>query len=233
MSIFRISLMVAGFIMTALYLLFWAENSFRVTRVFYNDDGVELPGLLVQRPFRRPVFFPFEAACGFDSQIIYKENKALIRPMGVVDIVDRLGTHILCLPDTSASVDEVKTPQTEQVPIILDPKEIVIGKDGISHILKMRWIACYMLYDWNKWHADFAFGSNELDRYTQICQRLKDKVLDAASIDSILTDTYNQVLLEDVEDFIQTHMQVWKCDRPMVEMHVAKALAELYHADKA
>lgn len=115
MSIFQIFLMVAGFIMTALYLLFWAENSFRVTRVFYNDDGVELPGLLVQRPFRRPVFFPFEAACGFDSQIIYKENEALIRPMGVFHFAGGSDTHILCLPGPTTSVCEAKEPQVDEI----------------------------------------------------------------------------------------------------------------------
>lgn len=232
MSIFQISLMAAGFILTAVYVLFWAESSFKVSRVFYNDDGVELPGLLVQRPFRRPVFFPFEAACGFDSQIIYMENEALIRPMGVVDIAGGSDTHILCLPNTIASAEEAKAPQTKGVPIMLDPKEIAIHKDGISRILKMRWIACYMLYDWNKWHADFAFGSNEFERYQWVCRKLEDKVPDAASMASVLTDTYNQVLLEDVDGFIHTHMQVWNCERLMVEMEIVRALAELYHTNE-
>lgn len=117
MSIFQISLMVAGFILVAVYLLFWVKNSFRVFRVFYNDDGVDLPGLLVQRPFCRPVFFPFEAACGFDSQIIYKENKALIRPMGVARFAGGLDTHILCLPGPTASVCETKEPQMDEITI--------------------------------------------------------------------------------------------------------------------
>lgn len=115
MSIFQISLMVAGFILTAVYVLFWAESSFKVSRVFYNDGGVDLPGLLVQRPFCRPVFFPFEAACGFDSQIIYKEDEALIRPMGVVYLAGGSDTHILCLPGPTASVCETKEPQVDEI----------------------------------------------------------------------------------------------------------------------
>ena len=59
-------------------------------------------------------------------------------------------------------------------------------------------------------------------------KRLDGMAIDAASLNDVLTDTLNRILLEDVEDFIQTHMKVWKCDRLTVEFQVAKAIAEIY-----
>ena len=81
-----------------------------------------------------------------------------------------------------------------------------------------------MLYDWNPRHADEAYAGNMYDWTQQTYKRLEGKDVDA----NTLTDTFNQILLEDVEDFIQTHMKVWKCDdRLKVEAQVVKALAEL------
>lgn len=42
----------------------------KVRRVYYNDDSILIPGHLVERRFRKPVFYPFEVKCGFDSEII-------------------------------------------------------------------------------------------------------------------------------------------------------------------
>lgn len=48
------------------------------------------------------------------------------------------------------------------------------------------------------------------------------------SLEELMTDTFNQILAEDVEDFIQTHMRVWKCDRTRVELQVAKAMTWIF-----
>lgn len=48
----------------------------KVKRVFYNDDDILIAGHLIERRFRKPVFYPFEAKCGFDSEII--RDKSLI-----------------------------------------------------------------------------------------------------------------------------------------------------------
>lgn len=53
----------------------------KYARVLYCDDGIEIPGLLVRRLFRRPMFFPFDVGCGFHSQTICKSDRSLIREM--------------------------------------------------------------------------------------------------------------------------------------------------------
>lgn len=107
-------------------------------------------------------------------------------------------------------------------------EEISIHEDDVSVVLWQRWIACYMLYDWNFRHADSAYLGNKYTWVQKVCKRLEGTVTDAASLKNILTDTFNHVLLEDVEDFIQTHMKVWKCDRLTVEFQVAKVTAEIF-----
>ena len=47
-----------------------------VKRVYFNDDDILVPGHLIKRRFRKPVFYPFERRCGFDYEII--SNKELI-----------------------------------------------------------------------------------------------------------------------------------------------------------
>ena len=106
--------------------------------------------------------------------------------------------------------------------------EIPIHENDVTAILMQRWIACYMLYDWNPHHAGSAYLGNKCDWVQQTYKRLDGTAIDAASLNDVLTDTFNRILLEDVEDFIQTHMKVWKCDRLTVEFQVAKAIAEIY-----
>lgn len=113
MKLFSILLIVTGVVMTAARMLAWVECKVRVSRVFYNDDGVELPGLLLQRAFSRPVFFPFEPSCGFDSQIICKEDETLIRPMDVPDIAGETSRIVLSLPGPSGWNLEAAKSQSE------------------------------------------------------------------------------------------------------------------------
>ena len=49
----------------------------KVSRVYYNDDDILVPGHLIRRLFHRPVFFPFERKCGFSYQIIHKKESLL------------------------------------------------------------------------------------------------------------------------------------------------------------
>lgn len=114
MNVFRIVLTVTGLILTAMYLLLWAESSFRVSRVVYNDDGIEIPGLLVQRPFGHPVFFPFEVACGFGWRLIFKEDEARIRPMTEVNAVGGKNTRTLYLPGAVMLEHESEESQAEE-----------------------------------------------------------------------------------------------------------------------
>ena len=109
-----------------------------------------------------------------------------------------------------------------------DWENIPIHENDVTTVLMQRWIACYMLYDWNPHHAGSAYLSNKSDWVQQSYKRLEGTATDAASLKNTLTDTFNRILLEDVEDFIQTHMRVWKCDRLTVEFQVAKAVAEIH-----
>ena len=45
-----------------------------VTRVYYNDDSILIPGHLIKKRFRKPVFYPFERKCGFDYETINDEE---------------------------------------------------------------------------------------------------------------------------------------------------------------
>ena len=81
-----------------------------------------------------------------------------------------------------------------------------------------------MIYDWNYRHADNAFYNNQIARRKKVIERLK--AVDEIN-DKVVTEIYNRVLAEDVEDFIQNHMRVQNCDRVQVEIEIAEAMAEI------
>lgn len=45
----------------------------KVKKVYLNDDEILVPGHLIERPFRKPVFYPFENKCGFACQIVHNK----------------------------------------------------------------------------------------------------------------------------------------------------------------
>lgn len=47
-----------------------------IKRIYYNDDNILVPGHLIRRKFRKPVFYPFNGKCGFDYEVV--GNKRLI-----------------------------------------------------------------------------------------------------------------------------------------------------------
>lgn len=112
----------------------------------------------------------------------------------------------------------------------LKDADIVIQKNEVSKVLWKRWIACYMLYDWNPRHANQSFSLNERERYQLVCEKLGDDVVISPELDGLLTKTYNRTLAEDVEGFIKTHTEVWKSDRLAVELAMAKAMAETFES---
>ena len=114
-----------------------------------------------------------------------------------------------------------------------DWENIPVHENDVTTVLMQRWIACYMLYDCNLHHADHAYLSNKCNWVQQTYKRLEGTATDAASLKDTLTDTFNRILLEDVEDFIQTHMRVWKCDRLTVEFQIAKVTAEIFSNPKS
>lgn len=42
----------------------------KVTKVYLDDRGILVPGHLIERAFCKPVFYPFDARCGFSCQYI-------------------------------------------------------------------------------------------------------------------------------------------------------------------
>ena len=46
----------------------------KVKKVCLNDSGILIPGHLIERPFRKPVFYPFDSRCGFSCQVIHNKK---------------------------------------------------------------------------------------------------------------------------------------------------------------
>ena len=106
-------------------------------------------------------------------------------------------------------------------------KNISIEKDDVTNFLRMRMTACYMLFDWNYYHADYTYGSNEEQRIKRVAELLGDDYTISAELITTLTKLYNRVLQEDIEDFIQHHMAVCGIDRVEAELGVARAMSEI------
>lgn len=47
----------------------------KVTRMGYLDDGVAILGLLIERIMHKPVFVSMEPSCGWDLQLITKDER--------------------------------------------------------------------------------------------------------------------------------------------------------------
>ena len=107
-------------------------------------------------------------------------------------------------------------------------EEISIQENVVSAVIWQRWIACYMLRDWNLLDAESAYVETECIRIQEVCRRLEGATINARSLEGTLTDTFNHVLLEDVEYSIQRYMEAWKCDRPKVEFWIAWVISELF-----
>lgn len=114
----------------------------------------------------------------------------------------------------------------------MNAQDISIKKDGVSAVLRRRWIACYMLYDWNFYHADCVFQSNEDERYQKVCDMLDEGATMLSETERKKTEAYNRILLEDVEDFIHTHIEAGYPSRDEVEFQMAQAAASVFQEVK-
>ena len=117
---------------------------------------------------------------------------------------------------------------TGNTPAETPPENITIYEDDITAVLWQRWIACYMLHNWDLLDAESAYVETECIRIQEVCKRLEGATINARSLEGTLTDTFNHVLLEDVEYSIQRYMEAWKCDRSKVEFWIAWVIAELF-----
>ena len=51
----------------------------RVNKASYLDDGINIPGVLIERFLRKPIFYSSDLRCGWDSQkITKKENDKVV-----------------------------------------------------------------------------------------------------------------------------------------------------------
>lgn len=46
----------------------------KVTKIYYNDDDILIAGHLIERIFRKPVFYPFDGKCGFSYQYVTRKD---------------------------------------------------------------------------------------------------------------------------------------------------------------
>lgn len=134
----------------------------------------------------------------------------------------------LSFQETQGKSSEITELLPESAMVGIDLKEIRIHEDAVSEILWQRWIACYMLYDWNFHHAETSYCNNKCMWTDQVYNRLEGTAIEDESLEELMTDTFNHILLNEVENFIQTHMRVWKCDRSTVEFQIAKAMAGIF-----
>lgn len=49
----------------------------RMTRVYYNDNGILLPGMMVQRLLRKSFFVPFDSGGTFTHRYIHDKKKLI------------------------------------------------------------------------------------------------------------------------------------------------------------
>lgn len=133
------------------------------------------------------------------------------------------------LQDTPKKDSEITGSSPESASNGMNLREIRIHEDAVSEIFWQRWIACYMLYDWNFHHAETSYCNNKCMWTDRVYNRLEGRAIEEdESLEELMTDTFNHILLNEVEDFIQTHMRVWKCDRSTVEYQIAKAMAWIF-----
>lgn len=52
-----------------------ANIKMKKTNMFYLDSGVYIPGVLIERKLRRPVFVASDPNCGWHKQKIYPDNR--------------------------------------------------------------------------------------------------------------------------------------------------------------
>ncbi len=102
-------------------------------------------------------------------------------------------------------------------------KENTIVPENITKMLIERWIACYLLYDQNYFHALLSFDNNESDRLKRVPIKKDDGSL---ASQEMLSKAYNKILSEEIEDWIQWHMQTNQCSRKHIEEQVTQIIKE-------
>ena len=102
----------------------------------------------------------------------------------------------------------------------MQDKAVERESDAVAmEVLEIRWMACYMLYDWCLGHALHALEQTELEMRRKIIERQQTEI--------IPIDAYNGMLAVEIENYIQTHISVWAGERHIVEVEIAKLMATI------
>ena len=48
-----------------------------ISRAYYNDDSILLPGILIKRFLKRSIFAPCDPECGFDYQYVTEKERII------------------------------------------------------------------------------------------------------------------------------------------------------------
>lgn len=117
----------------------------KVTRMCYNDDGVLIPGVLVERALRKPVFFSIEPRCGWSRQSITKAEKDNLFPYTDYLYRQAKEQHNVVTIEPVRTTAHRWTSVKEQFP---DPGQRVLGFTG----------SCIMIGKYeggNSWWTDY------------------------------------------------------------------------------
>lgn len=88
---------------------------------------------------------------------------------------------------------------------MFDPTSIVSSDDSLAEQLRLKWLACYMLYDWNIVHACQSFDNTQYDRLKKVCT-MADKI--SLCQDQSLIVLYYAVLSVEIEKWMKQHQTI-------------------------
>ena len=70
----------------------------KIFKATYMDDGIYVPGVLIERPLHKPVFYAADSNCGWDAQVITKAEESNVMVWGgrkrARKVVFRVGTEV-------------------------------------------------------------------------------------------------------------------------------------------
>ena len=105
---------------------------------------------------------------------------------------------------------------------MFDPTSIVSSDDSLAEQLRLKWLACYMLYDWNIVHACQSFDNTQYDRLKKV-YTMADKM--SLCQDQSLIVLYYAVLSVEIENWMKQHQTI--INHSTADNLLKRALSEL------
>ena len=88
---------------------------------------------------------------------------------------------------------------------MFDPTSIVSSDDSLAEQLRLKWLACYMLYDWNIVHACQSFDNTQYEQQKKV-YTMADKI--SLCQDQSLIVLYYAVLSVEIENWMKQHQTI-------------------------